>query len=132
MKRLLGLGAILLSGYLAACATGWSRPHTTEAEFDRDRLQCEQDGATRYPVRMEVFGGQQAPSRSNCTSFGLHLNCRAAAGGNVAPYQHDANENARRSDIRACLQSKGYVSKPVYGPSHPAPQHVPEREEFIG
>lgn len=132
MNRPLALVHVVVSTCLAACATGWSRPHTTEAEFNRDRLQCEQDGASRYPVRMEVFGGQQAPSRSNCTSFGLHLNCRAAAGSNVAPYQHDANENARRNDIRACLQSKGYESKPLYGPSHPAPQHLPEREEFIG
>lgn len=132
MKHLLGLAGVLLLACLAACATGWSRPHTTEAEFDRDRLQCEQDGARRYPVRMETFGGQQAPLRSNCTSFGLHLNCGAAPGSYVAPYQHDVNENARRNDVRSCLQSKGYVSKPVYDRSRPAPQHWPEREDFIG
>jgi hypothetical protein len=72
MKAVLTLAHLLLLAALAGCATGWSRPNTTDAEFNRDRLQCEQQGVSRYPVRIEFLGtGRQGPSQSDCRSFGF-------------------------------------------------------------
>jgi hypothetical protein len=128
----LAFADIMLVACLAACATGWSRPNTTEAEFNQDRLQCEQQGTSRYPVRIETSSGHQGASQSDCRSFGLHLNCTAVPGSYVPPVQYDANASARANDIKSCLRSKGYVSTPFYGPSKANPQHWPERDEFIG
>jgi hypothetical protein len=130
MRALLTLGHVML---LAGCATGWSRPNTSEAEFNRDRLQCEQLGTSRYPVRIESFGtGRQGPLQSDCRSFGLHLSCSAAPAAVAPPTQHDVNESARANEISSCLRSKGYVSKPFYQSPKGNPQHWPEREESIG
>lgn len=132
MKALLILADVMLLAGLAGCATGWSRPNTTVTEFNRDRLQCEQEGIGRYPIRIESLGaGRQGPSQSDCRSFGLHLSCSAAPAAVAPPTQYDVNESARVNEIRSCLRSRGYVSKPFHE-SPTAPQHWPEREEFIG
>ena len=133
MTSMLAFADVVLLACLTGCATGWARPDTSKAEFDQDLLQCEQLATSRHPVRIEAFGsGHAAPSRSNCSSFGLHLNCSAIPGTSVPAGQHDANASARANDIRSCLQSRGYVAKPLSAPSHSIPQHSPEREEFIG
>ena len=132
MRPLLAFAAVMVPACLAACATGWSRPNTSEAQFDQDRLQCEQQGKDKYPIRIESFGsGHQGASQSNCRSFGLHLNCSAVPGTYVQPTRYDVNAAARSDVIRSCLRSRGYVSKPLYAPSK-SPSHSPEREEFIG
>jgi hypothetical protein len=133
MRALLTFANVMLLAGLAGCASGWSRPNTNEAEFNRDRLQCEQQGSSKYPVRIESFGtGRQGPSLSDCRSFGLHLSCSAAPASAAPPTQYDVNESARANEIRSCLRSKGYVSKPFYESPKANPHHSPEREEYIG
>jgi hypothetical protein len=133
MKGLCTVAHLVLLAGLTGCATGWSRPNTSVAEFNRDRLQCEQQAVSRYPIRIESLGtGRQGPSQSDCRSFGLHLNCSAAPAAVAPPTQYDVNESARVNEIRSCLRSRGYVSKPIHDAPKENRQHSPEREEFIG
>lgn len=97
---------------LEGCAMGWTRPNTTEAQFNQDRFQCEQQAASTYPVVMASSGsGYQAPARTNCTTYGNQTNCTTTPGAYTPPPQSDANAFARASAVRSCLQSKGYVNK---------------------
>lgn len=126
------LSILVSAGFLGGCAAamGWSRANTSEAQFNADRAQCEEQATRRYPVRMASFvSGHEAPSQSNCSGYGGHLNCSAAPGSYVAPRQADLNASDRNDEVRSCLQARGYVSKPMPGPSTPRPS--PEREEFV-
>jgi len=132
MKSLLTFTNVLLPLILGGCAMGWSRPKTTEAEFKLDRFECEQQAARMYPVLIASIGsGHEAPSPANCSSYAGHMNCTATSGSYVAPRQVDVNANARTNEVRSCLQSKGYVSKPINGPSKSDPLRSPSSEEFI-
>ena len=132
MKSLLTFTNVLLPLILGGCAMGWSRPNTTEAEFKLDRFKCEQQAAGRYPVVIASIGsGHEAPSQANCSSYAGHMNCTATPGSYVPPRQVDANANDRVKEVRSCLQSKGYVSKPINGPSKSNPLRSPNSEEFI-
>ena len=132
MKSFLAPINVLPLFILGGCAMGWSRPNTTEAEFKLDRFQCEQQAASAYPVVIATIGsGHDAPSQGNCSSYAGHLNCTAAPGIYVPPRQMDVNANARANGVRSSLQSKGYVSKPLTGPSKSDPPRSRDREEFI-
>jgi len=132
MKSLLTFANVLLPLILGGCAMGWSRPNTTEAEFKLDRFECEQQAARIYPVVIASIGsGHEAPSSANCSSYAGHMNCTATSGSYVAPRRVDVNANARTTEVRSCLQSKGYVSKPINGPSKSNPLRSPSSEEFI-
>jgi hypothetical protein len=111
---------------------GSSRPNTSEAEFTLDRFQCEQQATTIYPVVIASFGsGHGAPSPSDCSSYAGNMNCTATPGTYIPPRQVDGNANARADEVRSCLQPKGYVSKPVNGPSKSNPPRSPKSEEGI-
>jgi hypothetical protein len=126
------VGTLLLVPLLGGCAMGWSRPNTTEAEFKLDRFECEQQATKTYPVVItSIVSGHEAPSQANCSSYAGHMNCTATPGSYAPPRQVDVNANARASDVRSCLQSKGYVSKPLYGPSKSNPLRSPISEEFV-
>jgi len=95
---------------LAGCATKWSRPNTTEQEFYQDRFQCEQDAASMYPVAMSQtsYGnGYQAPTQTNCQTYGNNTNCSTTPGVFIPPVKtvQDANGLNRAMAIRSCLQS---------------------------
>jgi hypothetical protein len=130
MKSLLTFTNVFLPLLLGGCVRGCSRPNTSEAEFKLDRFQCEQQAASIYPIVIESFGtGHEAPSQSNCSSYAGHMNCTATPGAYIPPRQVDVNANARANEVRSCLQSKGYVSKPVNGPSKSNPPRLPKSEE---
>ena len=81
MKRVLSLVLPLLAAFLGGCAMGWNRPNTTEAEFYSDRLQCEQQANSMYPVVLASTGsGYQAPATTNCTTYGSQTNCTTMPG----------------------------------------------------
>ena len=101
---------------IAGCAVGWTRPNTTESQFYSDRYQCEQDSARMYPVAMtqsSIGTGYQAPSQTNCSSYGANTSCTTMPGRYTPPAQvvEDANVVNRNSAFRSCLNSKGYTFK---------------------
>jgi hypothetical protein len=107
------------------------------SEHERSRIQTRpipvrQQAASIYPIVIESFGsGNEAPSQSNCSSYAGHMNCTATPGAYIPPRQVDVNANARGNEVRSCPQSKGYVSKPVNGPSKSNPPRSPKSEEDI-
>lgn len=66
MKSLLSFAdALTVVAQLGGCASGWSRPNTSEAEFKLDRFRCEQQAASIYPVVIASLGsGHEAPSQA--------------------------------------------------------------------
>ena len=108
----LGLCAAILSG----CAIGWSRPNTTEAEFNQDRYECQQQAARMYPVMMvqsTVGVGYQTAAETDCYTYGANTNCTTTGGNYVPPatVTEDANLYSRNTVERSCLNSKGYTFK---------------------
>ena len=72
------LSAALCTVLLAGCAVGWTRPNTTEAEFNQDRYECRQQAAQMYPVMMvqrAIGVGYQTSAQTNCTSYGYNTDC---------------------------------------------------------
>jgi len=89
---------------------GWTKPNTTAAEFYRDRLQCEQQSLSMYPVAMTNLGnGYQAPAMTNCTAYGNQVSCMTTPGSYTPPQQIDINMFKRSSAFSACMRSMGYL-----------------------
>lgn len=117
MKRLLSITA--LAALVAGCAPlTWSKPGSSEAEFNRDHYACIQQASAAYPsapTQIQTSAGyQSAPSSQiNCQSFGYQTNCTstAAPAYNVAPayVTIDANQGNRNSTVIACLKASGYT-----------------------
>lgn len=110
--------AIMLSG----CG-GWSRPNTSEAEFNADRYACESQAAQSYPVQMMYTPGPVTPSQTTCQSFYGQVRCTTTPGVQYPGTQTDMNSINRASAIRSCLQSKGYTwgNKTESPSSYPVP-----------
>jgi hypothetical protein len=103
------LASLALCIALAGCAMGWSKPGATEAEFYRDRFDCDQQAASMYPTAMgSIGGGYQAPTRTSCTGYGNQMNCTTIPGAQVAAPQQDMNATARMGAFHSCMESKGY------------------------
>ena len=96
---------------LGGCAMGWTRPNTTEAQASQDRLQCEQQAASMYPVVMAPNGAANDQLAAlDCATSGIPIDCGRTA--DVAPPpQTDANAPNRSAALSSCLESKGYVFK---------------------
>jgi hypothetical protein len=107
MKSAPTSACVILPVLLGGCAMGWTRPNTTEAELQQDRLQCEQQAVSMYPVVMGSSGSGYA--QINCTTYGMQVSC--TPGVYSPPLQHDVNVGVRANAFDACLHSKGYVSK---------------------
>lgn len=109
MKKLLILASIALYG----CGGGWSRPNTTEAEFNQDRYQCERESAHMYPAQItqqQIGKGYQSPTTTNCFSAGMATQCTSTPGIYTQPqtYTEDANASNRSRAFNSCLSAKGY------------------------
>ena len=116
MSRIAFLPVSLCVVLLTGCAIGWSRPNTTEAEFNQDRYECEQQAAQMYPVVMvqrTIGSGYQTSAQTNCTSYGNTTNCTTTGGNYVPPatVTEDANSTNRGFAFQSCLNSKGYTYK---------------------
>jgi len=111
MKTVFGFvtSACLLT--LAGCSMEWTRPNTTEAASSQDRLQCEQQALSMYPVMMSPTGTADPQLAAiNCATSGSPINCGATPDV-TPPTQTDANALNRTTAVSLCLESKGYVFK---------------------
>lgn len=101
--------AIALSALTLAGCGGWSRPNTSEAQFYQDRVACEQQAASTYPVSMTSTGGYQAPSQTRCTtSYGV-TNCTTTPGVQMPGVTSDMNAIPRAGMFDACMRGRGYA-----------------------
>lgn len=112
MNKTTSIALIAATVMLSSCAMGWSRSNTSESEFYQDRLQCEQQAMSIYPVAMSAMGGgYQTPARTNCTTYGNQTNCTTTPGTYTPPPQSDMNAIPRSGAFSACLRGKGYEFK---------------------
>lgn len=103
MKIFVMAAAALATG----CAMGWTRPSTTEAEFSRDRFECEREAAGMYPA-MPVASGYQAPARTECHTYGNQTSCSTTPG-TASTSTRDANAINRNNAQASCMRSRGYT-----------------------
>jgi uncharacterized lipoprotein len=97
---------------LAGCSMGWTRPNTTETQFNEDRYQCEQQALSMYPVTMMPSGpGYQAPALTNCTTYGAETSCTTRPGLYTPAAQSDTNAFSRALAFKSCLEARGYTYK---------------------
>jgi hypothetical protein len=103
--------SVLITGNVTGCG-GWTRPNTSEAEFNQDRYGCEREAISMYPVAMRpTTAVHQSPVQTNCTPIGQTVSCPTIR---VAPTQgvpYDSNALARSNAVRSCLQGRGYVRR---------------------
>lgn len=104
--------AILAGALVTGCATRWSKPGSTEAEFYNDRAACINIANNMWPVNQSPMGtGYTTPISTNCNRYGNFVNCQQTGGQYTPPATMDTNAIARAVELRQCLQAKGYVSQ---------------------
>lgn len=100
---------LLLPFVLTGCATHWTHPTKTEAEFRRDSDTC-WDGALREVVK-------EAPSplppeyQTDCSSIGNNVSCttkQVQRNGDPDPWGIGLSMNRQRYKER-CLRQMGYT-----------------------
>ena len=110
---LAGLCAVILTG----CNIGWTRPNTTQAEFNQDRYACQQEAARIYPTAMmqqTVGTGYQNPAQTECYGYGNNNISCTTTGGNYVPPRTitvDANANNRSTAFDSCMNARSYTFK---------------------
>lgn len=103
----------------AGCASEWTRPGTSDQQLNADKLSCEQEALTLYPVTHDAPLAYRPAASSkldpNCVQQTGFNNCDSA--GNVgtpsADGQNDVSSYNRAAAVKACLTSKGYTYKKV-------------------
>jgi hypothetical protein len=99
----------LLAVLLSACA-GWQHPTANEAQFHRDRYECQMQTASAYPTTQTAMGtGYQAPTQVNCSTYGTQTNCTARPGVYVPPPTQDTNAIPRAFAFDSCMRGRGYT-----------------------
>jgi hypothetical protein len=95
---------------VAGCASNWTRPNTTEAQFRQDVYACQQQAAAApRPVYVQPT---QSARQTDCTAQGNNLSCTTRPGVDTAMYANAANAHAataaQPAAIDACLMARGY------------------------
>lgn len=95
--------AILLI-FLSGCTPGrYTRADFTNAQFSRDKLECEQTSNRLYPVSRNTY---QEPAQTSCTTYGTQTDCTTYPGKFVQ--SEDVNVYSRAAAWSTCIQGKGY------------------------
>lgn len=96
---------------MSGCATQWQKYGATEADFYRDRTECQMLANAMYPPAMSSGPGYQGPAQTRCTtSYGV-TNCTTTPGIYVPGVQSDMNAIARSMEVPACLRARGYSTR---------------------
>ena len=107
MTRFLLLATLLL---LTGCATRWTKPGASEADFRAMQAQCDAHASSLWPPRLReemMFPGRWTPpirscdNRGRCTWFGGHYE----------PPQMvitDDHQRPRTQERRACFTANGW------------------------
>lgn len=115
-----GAFAAAITAAVAAVALGgcgsWHHPTKSGAQFDADRMGCEQWAVGLYPVvlvREQTRPARQEPPKTTCATRDGNTTCTTTPGAWVgATYATtDANASRRSDAISQCLRSAGWVWK---------------------
>jgi hypothetical protein len=104
---------------LMGCAMEWTKPATTEQELNADKLTCEQEAATLYPVvhdsPLTYRPAASSKLDTSCVQQTGFNNCDSTgnAGPSAAAAHNDVNDYDRAAAVKACLRAKGYTYKRV-------------------
>lgn len=134
------LSAILVAGCGHYEWVNRSGP-STDAEFNRSSLSCQQEGARLYPFRSKTIVTEgnyvpAQPTQTNCYNYGGNVQCNTTGGGGgyrEAPtYQQvDGNAGNRDEFWRTCMATKGWYKVYVDGSSKSQPaQQVKSKEQI--
>lgn len=103
------ISLLICAALLAGCAT-WKHPSATEADFNRDRYQCQMETASAYPTTQTPTGsGYRTPGQVNCTTYGNQTNCTTMPGTYVPPPTSDGNALPRAFAFDSCMRARGYT-----------------------
>lgn len=102
------LCATLALSALAGCGT-WSRPGSTEAEFNREMYECQMQAAQTYPPVYNTSPGYTTAARTTCQSYGYQTHCTTTPGVTYPGTTTDMNTVARAAARDACMRSKGWT-----------------------
>jgi hypothetical protein len=119
---------LLALSMLAGCATyQWSKDGATQADFQGDRYQCNNEAARSYPpavITQQVTQGYTTAAYTTCNSNGdaysSNTNCTTTGGQYVPPtyVNVDANAGNRAQAQRQCMFAHGYEIVRVCNSSH--------------
>jgi hypothetical protein len=112
--KMLVLPAIILT-MVAGCKV-YTRPNTTEAEYNQDRYQCQQEAVKMFPALMTervLYPGRQNPANTNCTTNNGYTSCTTTGGGYTPPTTtiEDGNQTNRINAEKSCMSARGYGTK---------------------
>ncbi len=100
---------------LSGCAgVGWHNPTKPNADYYRDKAQCELWAVRAYPIRMftETTGtGYRTPVQTDCHEYGKgNTSCTTKGGDYIPPSTSSQDVNARYRALaqRNCVRSLGY------------------------
>ena len=107
--------ALALTGALAACGT-WVHPNKSAADYEKDRLACDQWALGQVPVAMvtrQVAPAREEPPKTTCVTRDNHTTCTTVPGARIGPQYStdDVNANNRSNSSDQCLKAGGWVYK---------------------
>jgi hypothetical protein len=109
--------AVAACGLLLAAGCGsWTHPSKSGEAFYADKLVCEQQAASIYPVVLVqrlVSAGYHLPTKTECTQEGKRSTCLTTPGGFVPPTYttDDLNDSKRSAATDNCLRAGGWTWK---------------------
>jgi hypothetical protein len=114
MKKILLICAVTA---LTGCAMVWTRPGGTQAEFNQESYQCQQEAAASFPAAIvaNTSAGYRTPSQTTCNTYGNTTNCSTQPGVQyVQPTTttSDANAMNRAGAYRSCMYAHGWQLGP--------------------
>lgn len=94
----------------------WVHPTKGENEFRKDNYECEREAAETYPVSMQPFlsnSGYQAPSTTDCQSYGNNISCTTTRGVSTPPSTSyiDVNIRNRKSAFVSCMNARNWTQQ---------------------
>ena len=114
MKKLfvLIIAVIVLSG---CQRTQWTRPNTSEQQFNADKYACEVEARRMYPSTAGQPIGNPT-YRTNCYGSGNNLNCTSQQNQQMRSW-YDTNAYPRARMEEQCLKARGYYQQAISSPT---------------
>lgn len=105
---------MVLAVALDGCATKWTKPGATTAEFEGTKASCISRASARFLPHMQhiqIGSGYTTPTQTQCFGTGYNVNCTTSGGQYIPPafMDIDANNGARNQDVRACFFEAGWT-----------------------
>jgi hypothetical protein len=98
----------------ASCATKWTKPGATEAEFEGTKAACAGKAYSQFPPapqQLLIMAGYMTPLQTQCFGSGYSMNCNTTGGQYIPPSYMtvDNNQSARNASVRGCFFEHGWT-----------------------